>query len=116
MTLHLKKGAVLLGSTDIKDYLSIKPDYLALRTQSKTKQLIFAEGQNDIGITGNGTIDGQGKIFDRIGADEGIRRPHGIQLINCKNVKIEGVFMTNPGARITSYNVCYTKLLRHGPI
>ncbi len=112
VTLHIKKGATLLGSTDIKDYLSIKPDYLALRTQTKTKQLIFAEGQKDIGITGAGTIDGQGKIFDRIGADEGIRRPHGIQLINCKNVKIEGVFMTNSGAWMQHYLACDNMQIR----
>jgi polygalacturonase len=104
--LHLKHGAILLGSTNIEDYLSIQPDYVALRTLKETKQLIFAEGQHDIGIVGNGTIDGQGDVFIRIGNDEGIRRPHGIQLINCKNVKIEGVFMTNSGAWMQHYLAC----------
>ncbi|WP_321288991.1 glycosyl hydrolase family 28 protein [uncultured Sunxiuqinia sp.] len=104
--LHLKHGATLLGSTNIEDYLSIQPDYVALRTLKETKQLIFAEGQHNIGIVGDGTIDGQGEVFIRIGNDEGIRRPHGIQLINCKNVKIEGVFMTNSGAWMQHYLAC----------
>ncbi len=104
--LNLQKGAILLGSTNIEDYKPVKPDYVALRTGQQTIQLIFAEGQDNIGITGRGTIDGQGKAFIRDGNDEGILRPHVIQFINCKNVKIEGVFMTNSGAWMQHYLAC----------
>lgn len=104
--LNLQKGATLLGSTNLEDYQPIKPDYVALRTGQQTIQLIFAEGQDDIGIIGQGTIDGQGKTFVRDGNDEGILRPHVIQFINCKNVKIEGVFMTNSGAWMQHYLAC----------
>lgn len=104
--LNLKNGACLLGSTSIEDYKKIKPDYVALRTGQQTRQLIFAEGQTDIGIVGQGTIDGQGKAFVRNGNDEGILRPHTIQFINCRNVKIEGVYMTNSGAWMQHYLAC----------
>jgi len=104
--LNIQQGATLLGSTNLDDYQSIKPEFIALRTLQQTKQLIFAEGQFNIGIIGKGTIDGQGKVFIREGNDEGIRRPHGIQLINCKNVRIEDVFMTNSGAWMQHYLAC----------
>lgn len=106
VSLNLQKGATLLGSTNFEDYHRIKPDYVALRTGQKTIQLIFAEKQDNIGIIGNGTIDGQGKVFVCNGNDEGILRPHVIQFINCKNVKIEGVFMTNSAAWMQHYLAC----------
>ena len=106
VTLNLYKSATLLGSTNIEDYHRIKPDFVALRTGQKTIQLIFAEKQEDIGIKGEGTIDGQGKVFVRNGNDEGILRPHVIQFIDCKNVKIEGIFMTNSAAWMQHYLAC----------
>lgn len=108
VTLEIQKGALLLGSTNLDDYLSIQPDFVALRTVQTTKQLIFAEGENDIAIVGTGTIDGQGEAFSwKLAGDEpGITRPHLIQLINCKNVKIEGISMLNSGGWMQHYLAC----------
>ena len=110
--LNLQKGAVLLGSTRIDDYQRIKPDYVALRTGGQTRQLIFAEGQTDIGIIGQGTIDGQGEAFVRDGDDEGILRPHVLQFINCTNIKIEGILMMNSGAWMQHYLACENLQIR----
>lgn len=108
VTLDVQQGAVLLGSTNLDDYLSIQPKFVALRTGQPTKQLIFAEGQTDIAITGSGTINGQGAGFSSKmnGDDPGITRPHLIQLINCKNVKIENVNMLNSGGWMQHYLAC----------
>ena len=108
VTLEVQKGAILLGSTNLEDYLSIQPDFVALRTVQSTKQLIFAEGQNDIAIVGSGTIDGQGAAFswELEGDEPGITRPHLIQLINCKNIKIEDVNMLNSGGWMQHYLAC----------
>lgn len=115
VTLELRKGAILLGSKDIKDYLSIKPRYIALRTGQATKQLIFAEDQNDIALTGEGTIDGQGEVFKRAaeGDEPGITRPHLIQLINCKNVRIEGLNMRNSGGWMQHYLACKNLIIKN---
>ena len=110
--LNLQQGAVLLGSVNIEDYIGNKPQYIALRTGEITRQLIFAEGENDISIIGQGTIDGQGKAFVRYGNDEGILRPHIIQFISCKNIRIEGVFMTNSGAWMQHYLACDNLLIK----
>jgi polygalacturonase len=110
--LRLEKGAIILGSTNPKDYIRMKPAYIAYRTGTETRQLIYAESQDNISIEGEGTIDGQGAAFvpaDMDGAgltDAGITRPHLIQLITCTNIKIEGVFLTNSGAWMQHYLAC----------
>ena len=50
VNLHLEKGATLYGSKDLKDYIKIKPDYLSLRTQTTTIQLIYAENVDNVTI------------------------------------------------------------------
>lgn len=49
VTLYLERGAILLGSTNIKDY---KPDVLVRATNAE-----------NIGVSGPGIIDGQGYAF-----------------------------------------------------
>jgi polygalacturonase len=110
--LKLEIGAVLLGSTNPKDYIQMKPKYIAYRTGIETRQLIYAEDLDNIGIVGEGTIDGQGsthKPADMDGAgltDAGITRPHLIQFIACTNVRIEGIFLTNSAAWMQHYLAC----------
>lgn len=52
VTLHLAKDAVLLGSPRIADY----------RRGQKWPALLIAVEQHDIAVTGEGVIDGQGKL------------------------------------------------------
>ena len=108
VTLDIQQGAILLGSKNLDDYLNIQPKYVALRTGQPTKQLIYAEDQRDIAIVGEGTIDGQGADFswDLPNDDPGVTRPHLIQLINCKNVKIKDVNMRNSGGWMQHYLAC----------
>lgn len=53
LDLHLSPGAVLLGSTQIKDY---DPSH---------RHLIYAEDAHNLSLSGTGTIDGQGPAFYR---------------------------------------------------
>lgn len=104
--LHLEQGAILFGSRNISDYLRIKPAFIALRTKVETRQLIFAEEAENIGISGFGTIDGQGEAFEKVPGNEGITRPHMIQIINCREVRIENVKMQSSGAWMQHYLAC----------
>lgn len=106
VSLHLRKGAILRGSRDFEDYAQIKPKHPALRTQVETRQLVFAEGASDISITGEGIIDGQGDAFPGVPGNEGITRPHLIQIINCINVRIQNVSLRNSGAWMQHYLAC----------
>ena len=81
--LHLEAGATLYGSTDLADYRKMKSDYLSLRTQTSTIQLIYADAVNDVTISGQGTIDGRGSAFKKLSwNDEGITRPHLLRFID----------------------------------
>mgnify|MGYP001046480253 FL=1 len=48
VNLHLEHGATLYGSTDLADYKPVKSDYLSLRTQTETIQLIYADNVDNV--------------------------------------------------------------------
>lgn len=105
--LYLCHGATLYGSTDLNDYKKIKPDYLSLRTQTETIQLIYANKVKNVKICGSGTIDGQGKNFKKLSwNDEGITRPHLLRFIDSKDITIEDVTLCNSGCWMQHYLAC----------
>ncbi len=55
--LHLEQGATLLGSTSRSDYGTAYYDKV------KRYALLLADGQEDVAISGQGTIDGQGRTL-----------------------------------------------------
>ena len=101
--LALEKGATLLGSPDMADY--------PVRTDAPWRRLslLHADNAEDIAITGEGTIDGNGKIWwDAVlnrtkGAHEN-QRPLLIDLTHTKQILIEGVTVQNsPQYNITTF-------------
>ena len=103
VTLHLEKGAVLLGSKDPADYVITERQ----KGVMISSQLILAGYANNIGITGSGTIDGQGKGFtDKACNALGITRPMVIRFDTCKGVKISGVTMRNAAVWMQLYYDC----------
>jgi polygalacturonase len=82
VTLHLEKGAVILGSRDIADY----PD------KGRRKALIFAENAKNISITGEGEINGSGDAFPR--ENNAPNRPTLILFFDCEKVNVNGVKMS----------------------
>ena len=113
--LHLEKGAVLLGSTNPLDYHGL----------NRWKALILADGQNNIAISGEGTIDGQG-LQVALNADSlyhfGIlkdpnynvrrkrvseyERPQIIEIVKCKKVSVSGVNIRNSSCWVQTYDLC----------
>lgn len=112
VTLHIGKGATLIGSKNLSDYIQIKPKYVALRTATESRQLIYAEDQENISLRGEGVIDGQGSNFVRNGDDEGITRPHLIQFINCRNIQVTDLNLRNSGAWMQHYLACTNLQIR----
>jgi polygalacturonase len=107
VNLHLEEGATLYGSTNLKDYIKMKPDYLSLRTQTTTTQLIYAEKVENVTIDGNGTIDGCGRYFKKMEFnDEGITRPHLIRFITSRNVTVKNITLKNSGCWMQHYLAC----------
>lgn len=105
--MHLEQGATLYGSTDLKDYLPMKTDYVSLRTQMETIQLIFADKATNVVIDGFGTIDGRGRSFKKLSwNDEGITRPHLLRFIQSSDITLRDITLKNSGCWMQHYLAC----------
>jgi polygalacturonase len=92
-TLKIDDEATLLATTDPKSYegTNYKRNTLSLIMGDRDKSI------NDVVITGNGKIDGQGAIWWKRFQESGnkLERPRLIYIGYCKNLKIENVTMIN---------------------
>ena len=105
--LHLEQGATLYGSTRLEDYRPMKSDYVSLRTQSTTIQLIYADRVKDVVIDGYGTIDGRGRAFKKLSwNDEGITRPHLLRIIRGEDITVRDITLRNSGCWMQHYLAC----------
>ena len=105
--LYIAPGAILMGSRNVADYKAVKPAYNSFRTHTETIQLIYAERAKNVGICGEGEIDGQGRYFKKTAeTDEGITRPHLIRFIECENVTVRDVTLRNSGCWMQHYLAC----------
>ncbi len=101
--LVLDKGATLLGSPDMVDY--------PIRQDAKWRRvsLLSADHAEDVAVTGEGTIDGNGKVWwdAQMNRQKGTPenpRPLLIDLTNSKQILIEGVTIQNsPQYNITAF-------------
>lgn len=113
--LHLEQGAKLIASTYLEDYheLDAYPQNWGSASEEWLgKHLIYAVEQNDIAITGHGTIDGNGAFFFEepqeieksyewvygiaMSRDKELLRPGQlISLIECSHVRVEDVTISN---------------------
>jgi polygalacturonase len=100
ITLNILKGATLLGSPDRADYPKV-----AFARNTTVQPLVSAVNAENVAIVGDGTIDGNGKVWwDYIvGAkDAGVLgndhpRPMGVVFDHTKHVRMEGITVQNAG-------------------
>jgi exo-poly-alpha-galacturonosidase len=106
MTLHIEKGGVLKGSVAVEDYLPMNLNRFE-GWEMKTYASLLNAGTLDrtgpynvknIRITGGGTISGGGRrLGDAMIKTQGMRsRGRLICLMNCQNVSISGLTITEP--------------------
>ena len=109
--LEITQGMKILGSTDLKDY----PDCVAQRKtvmdthMDITQSLIFAEGCEQVGITGPGTIDFRGTRENFPGAETVAKlpgRPFGMRFIDSKQIHIYNVNLTQSASWMQDYLNC----------
>lgn len=115
VTLHLEKGATILGSTNPFDY--VKDPYI------KWTSMIFALRQDKIGITGEGTIDGRGVqtannlvmlihagLFEdplKLDRPNEVNRPQNIYFRECNDVTVTGITLRDPASWNQTYDQCH---------
>jgi len=94
--LRLAKGATLKGAPKVSKYPEVRP--VSIRSygdQYPGRSLIYAEGKKNIGLIGEGIIDGNGLSLDFVlNSDD---KPFGIRFISCRNVLYEGITLKNSG-------------------
>lgn len=109
--LHLEKGALLLGADYSEAYDSFPEEICAIQPELSSKVLVYAYDAENIAITGEGVIDGNGpKFFDTSDPEAifypkpPVERPRMVQFVNCDGVRLEGTtFKDSP---------CWTMLIR----
>jgi polygalacturonase len=98
ITLQLLKGATLLGSPDHSDY----PEKTEFRMPG-LQSLVSATNVENVSITGEGTIDGNGESWWQMARsvrDAGVMgnphpRPRLVVFDHCKHMRIQGVTLQN---------------------
>lgn len=113
--LHLMEGATLLGSTNPEEYLVL----------NGWKAVVIAEGQINVGISGSGEIDGQGRklaltidsLFYAGKVDSSdynfvemrpkyYLRPQLIEFVECENIIIKNIVLRNAACWVQTYDRC----------
>ena len=110
VTLHLQKGARLLGTTDIEQYRNLDPFTEGLGIDVGWALLVAVDAKN-IGIEGEGAIDGQGAKLkaEHILKDtrpEGQRwgrRPFLVRIVRCTGVTVKGITLNYAAAWTSHY-------------
>ncbi len=109
VTLQLQKGATILGSTSMTDYPPNVPDYKFYRQGKILRALIYAENCENIGIEGEGMINGRGGSIIK---DDGKsvktygERPHVIWMVRSKHIRIEDISLRNSALWMEHYLAC----------
>lgn len=115
VTLHLEAGATILGSTNPWDY--VKDSYIGWTS------MFFALRQKNIGITGQGTINGRGfetanhmveyihrGLFNdplKLDRPNEVNRPQNIYFRECDNVTIKNITLRDPASWNETYDQCH---------
>lgn len=110
VTLLLQKGAVILGSTNVEDYQNLDPFADGLGTDVGWALLVAVDAKN-IGIEGEGAIDGQGSKLkaqqiltdNRPEGQRWGRRPFLLRVVRCNGVIVKGVTLYYSAAWTSHY-------------
>lgn len=108
---NIPKGTMLLGSQDIADYKKINTRVAGIEMEWPSA-LVNIIGQKNVAISGDGVINGKGKVFwDKYRAmrkeydPKGLRwivdydceRTRGILISDCENVTVKDIVLYQPG-------------------
>ncbi|MCF3110726.1 endopygalactorunase [Niabella sp. CC-SYL272] len=105
VSIKLEEGAVLVGAASVYDYNS----------SGRIKAIISADGQQNIGISGKGVIEGNAPtLLSNVAAlqqngylrSQDFVRPALIGFTNCSNIKIDSVNLWNGCGKAQVFEAC----------
>jgi hypothetical protein len=96
VTLRLEDQASLLGSTNAADYRNLDP-FIDGSGNPLGYALIVAVDADNVGIEGNGTVDGQSPKLKANQKPYAVR-PFLVRWVRCNNVTVRDVHLANPGS------------------
>lgn len=111
--LDLTSTAVLFGTSDLSQYATgIERGGFTAHSYID-KCLIYAAKADNVKVSGQGAIDGQGGAFPATGPDgKAGERPMLIRLADCTNAAIEGVTLRNAGSWCSHFVRCTNLRIR----
>ena len=104
--LNIPAGATILGGAKPDDYDDVDDPRLGKTPERSKKAFIVCTDGENVAVTGEGTVDGQGVGFYTAGLQANGRsfkkpphpRPRMVQFFRCRNVRFEGIeFKDSPG-------------------
>jgi polygalacturonase len=120
VTLHLEPGATLAGVHDVAAF-PVWASKWEGRAEPSHAGLIAAEDADNIAVTGRGTIDGGGAFWWDLFRRDALPhfRPRLIRVVDCRNVLLDGITLTNSPAwtvnPVACDNVTLTRLTVRNP-
>ena len=103
VSIDLDERAVLSGSTDINDY-QLVDGFKDGRGASMGYSFIGARDAKNVGISGKGKINGNGKaLLEKFGRS---KRPFLVRFVRCANVAVSDVHMEGPAAWTMHFFEC----------
>lgn len=101
-TMRLEAGAMLLATTNQRDFMKVPGDWLKAKSSGDFVPFIGGKDLTDVTFTGKGTIDGNGVAWWAAArnprpAEPGytLPRPNLIMLEHCRNVRLENITLQN---------------------
>ena len=111
VNLHLEQNAEILGSPYIKDYEERHLISEARYQKYLRRALVFAQGENNVTVSGAGTLNGNGQLggelgeFANKGGSEG-KRPCLLWFDECKNILVRDITYKNSAMWTETYSRC----------
>jgi Glycosyl hydrolases family 28 len=112
VTLYIQKGGMLKGSPNLKDYPENTPSVKGMKPHRAfwksmpSKALVYADNVDNIGLMGEGIIDGNGRSPAFLTKDDDPNRPKLIFVVNCRKVRVENLRFQNTAFWLQHYFAC----------
>lgn len=94
ITLYLDAGAILDFTDDVENYEVISMEFEGI-AGSMYKPLIYASGEKNVAVVGQGRLNGNGQRWWRESKQLSHKRPYLVCFDHCQHVLLEGVTLEN---------------------